>query len=86
MDLKAFTNFTTAQTTCLCIDANVKTVTTFLTACQTMMKINASDITTSKGALAAECAKVKSPNIMKSSAQVVVFARLASVLAAFAFI
>ncbi|KAJ3243326.1 hypothetical protein HDU77_010450 [Chytriomyces hyalinus] len=86
MDVKVFSNITAAQTTCVCIDANVKAFTTFLTACQTTLNITASDVTTVGSALTTECAKVKGPGIMKSSAQVVVFASLASVLAAFAFI
>ncbi|KAJ3252640.1 hypothetical protein HDU77_005042 [Chytriomyces hyalinus] len=57
LDFSALSNFTAAQTTCLCIDANVKTLHTVLTACQPLMNMNASAITTMRGALTAECAK-----------------------------
>ncbi|KAJ3233657.1 hypothetical protein HDU78_006332 [Chytriomyces hyalinus] len=87
MDLKAFsTNITAAQTSCVCNDANIKAFNSFLSACQSTLNITAADVTTVGSALTAECAKVKAAEPKKSSAQVVVFGGLASVLAAFAFI
>ncbi|KAJ3401251.1 hypothetical protein HDU80_006206 [Chytriomyces hyalinus] len=86
MDLKAFSNITAAQTSCVCNDANIKAFNSFLSACQSTLNITAADVTTVGSALTAECAKVKAAEPKKSSAQVIVFGGLASVLAAFAFI
>ncbi|KAJ3221546.1 hypothetical protein HDU81_010567 [Chytriomyces hyalinus] len=87
MDLKAFSNVTAAQASCVCSDANVKVFSTFLSSCATTLNLTATDVTNVGAALNGECAKAKgTTDTKKSSAQVVVFGGLASVLAAFAFI